>query len=99
VPRKKQKQTEPLSNPDAVTLRAAECEAVMAGLAAGTLDPQAVHERIIAAVGDRRVWQTAECKELRARLIKDACEQCGEKEGPMNLHRLGRQLYACSGRF
>jgi hypothetical protein len=73
---------------EAVPLTAAECPAVLAALRSGTLDPRAVQQRIVAAVSNKRLWQTPEWKELRERLLKPHCEQCGTTEEPFTLQHL-----------
>lgn len=72
----------------AVPLTAAECPAVLAALRNGKLDPRSVHLRIIAAVRRDRLWQTAEWKQLRERLLRPPCEQCGAAEGPHTLQHM-----------
>jgi hypothetical protein len=77
-----------LSADEAVPLTAAECPAVLAGLQNGLADSRHIQQRIIAAVSNKRLWHTAEWKQLRARLLKSHCEQCGTTEGPYTLQHL-----------
>lgn len=73
-------------------LTAAECAAVIAGLRDGSLVARDVQQRIIAAVANKRLWTTPEWKQLRDRLLKDVCEQCGATEPPFVLQHFRHPL-------
>jgi hypothetical protein len=79
---------EPTPAADAIPLTAAECPAVLAGLRDRALAARDVHQRIIAAVSNKRLWQTAEWKQHRERLLKSSCEQCGSADGRFTLQHL-----------
>lgn len=89
VPEDSQRPTVPSNVPGTPPpFTGADIPDLIAGLQAGAVDPLWVHQRIIETVRGGRLWGTPEWKELRQRLIKDACEQCGTIEGPMTLQHL-----------
>lgn len=78
--------------PTAVPLEPSECETIVRALEDGSADWYDVRRRLIATLGDHRLWRTKEWKELRTRLIKSSCEQCGSETGPFTLHHLVASL-------
>ncbi|MDB4890470.1 MAG: hypothetical protein JWL61_2325 [Gemmatimonadetes bacterium] len=89
APERSGQSTAPPSDPGTPPpITGADIPDLIAGLQAGAVDPLGVHQRIIETVRGGRLWGTPEWKELRQRLIKDACEQCRTDEGPMTLQHL-----------
>lgn len=74
--------------PPAAPIEPAECSEIVRALEEGSADWYDVQRRLITTLKNGRVWRTEEWKELRNRLIKDHCEQCGSAEGPFTLHHL-----------
>jgi hypothetical protein len=74
--------------PPALPIEPEECDGLIASLEGGTADWYDVHRRLIETLGGGRLWGTKAWKELRSRLIKSQCAQCGSSEDPFTLHHL-----------
>ena len=71
-----------------VPIRPQDCQPLIDGLQAGTAGWHEVQERLVVTVRGGRHWHTEEWRSLRARVLRDLCDQCGAEEGPLTLQHL-----------